>query len=239
MNISKGAMLTCAALLSGFFTTNARDENLRGANSPLSKTAIIDDAAIKGHPGGVIVVTSFGRNEFDHGRDYELEPMENPIPSTGDGSLDAIFDEDATIATQPMALPVWLSTGISQCGEWDTVTHAKCCYRDSDAPNGKDGYCQPWGNGGGDLCREEPGLPACREVDNFYYLPKTCDEKCVNHLCTKEPKCAGYTWKKNPGRGKLKSTISSVYGGNTGYKCFVKGSWERPHPMASYKACLI
>ena len=79
-------------------------------------------------------------------QDYKLEPMENPNPSTGDGSLDAICGEDATVTTKPMVLPMLLSTGCSQCGEWTTLTHTECCYQEHNVSNGNDGYCQLWGN---------------------------------------------------------------------------------------------
>ena len=134
--------------------------------------------------------------------------MEDPNPSTGGGFLDDILDEDATAAYNP-------------------CYHGKCCYRERKALNNNDGYCQPWGNQGGDLCRDEPALsPACDGANNDAYLPITCDEDCVKILCHNEPKCKGYTWKKALGQGKLKSTISSVYGENNGYKCIVKGHLE-------------
>jgi len=181
MKISKDIMLKCAALLAVFVTTNARDESLRGANSPVSsKTAIIDDA--------------------DHWKDYELEPMEDPNPSTGGGSLDDIHVD-----------------------QWHDYT----CYRERKALNDNDGYCEPWGKGG-DLCIDEPKLPACNEAKvgnpNGAYLPATWSELRVRFTCYAEPKCKGYTWKKALGQGKLKSAISSVVsGGNNGYKCYEKG----------------
>ena len=89
------------------------------------------------------------------------------------------------------------------------------------ATNGKQGYCQPWGSGGGDLCREEKTLAACSGYDGLYYLPYKSQAE-VATKCLEEPKCKGFTWDTNLKKGKLKSRIDSVYGSNRRWNCFKK-----------------
>jgi len=86
----------------------------------------------------------------------------------------------------------------------------------------RDGYCTPWGTGGGDLCREQPLLDACKNVDSLFYL-KDCvgDRECVSRLCRAEPTCVGFTERQNNKAYKLKSKATGVYDDRTGrYKCY-------------------
>ena len=89
------------------------------------------------------------------------------------------------------------------------------------ATNGNQGYCQPWGNQGGDLCREEKMLAVCSGYDGSYYLPYKSEAE-VARKCLEEPKCKGFTWDTTLGKGKLKSTVNSVYDSNRRWQCFKK-----------------
>jgi len=89
------------------------------------------------------------------------------------------------------------------------------------AHNGNQGHCQPWGNQGGDLCREEKKLAVCSGYDEKYYLPYNSQAE-VASKCLEETKCKGYTWDTSRARGKLKSIITSVDNSNTRWQCFKK-----------------
>ena len=83
--------------------------------------------------------------------------------------------------------------------------------------------------GKGDLCQDEPELPACkghiRSKGNLKsYLDENCDSACAKSRCNSEPKCVGYTKKFVPGKNpryKLKSKIESFQSWS-GFECWTK-----------------
>ena len=86
------------------------------------------------------------------------------------------------------------------------------------------GYCNPWGGAGGDLCL--PGkykpLPAtCQGALTDGYLPSTCDRDCIEERCRGDDLCVGYTWDKSGKRAKLKAKITSTSGSGN-YECHKK-----------------
>ena len=74
------------------------------------------------------------------------------------------------------------------------------------------GYCSPWGDGGGDLCRslDNQSKPICSNVNSKYYH-NDCDRACIEAKCSSSSLCKGYTWKKSTKKGKLKSSIGGIW----------------------------
>jgi len=75
------------------------------------------------------------------------------------------------------------------------------------------GYCTPWGNDGGDLCREWPTNPHCSDVDksDFYHNFAGSHFSEAHRKCTEiGPLCQGFTWNMVTDRYKLKSAINGM-----------------------------
>ena len=87
-------------------------------------------------------------------------------------------------------------------------------------PTGSAGYCLPYADDGGDLCRDAStrDSAACDGADSSYYLPSSCDEECGRSRCSTDAACVGYTIKQD-GLVKLKGTAAEEA---TGFRCFRK-----------------
>lgn len=156
-----------------------------------------------------------------------------------------IAEVQAIVAPLTSSISIWHSTEagdllLTGSGPIASASYARDpgspdhCYRKIPYPDitmgSESGYCEPWGNRGGDLCRpgslvdhvEVSGM--CNGVSSDYYLPAGCDFECAKRRCDTSPFCTGMT-ERISGRSSTYKLKTLGISKNPSYKCYAKANY--------------